>query len=147
MALKLKVKKLNSKAQIPQFQTDGAAGFDVKVIDVDDSTVSPGQSKVFGTGLAFEVPEGYVMLVFSRSGMGFKHDLRLSNCVGVIDSDYRGELKVKLAYDGMESYTVAEGERVVQCVILETPKVEILEVEELSDTDRGSLGFGSTGKN
>jgi dUTP pyrophosphatase len=101
----------------------------------------------YSTGLAFEVPEDHVMLVFSRSGHGFKSDVRLSNCVGVIDSDYRGELKVKLTCDkqgwGLE---INAGDRVAQGMIIPIEKVQFEEVKELSQTERGKNGFGSTGK-
>lgn len=142
------MKKLHPEAKIPEFQTKGAAGFDVQCIEVPEEgrVVAPGEPALFRTGLSFEVPENKVMLAFSRSGMGFKHDLRLSNCVGVIDPDYRGELMVKLAYDGEKNYTVANGERILQCVVLETTKIKIVEVEELSETERGENGLGSTGK-
>lgn len=148
MAQKLKVKKLHPDAQIPKYMTAGAAGFDVRAIvdPTDLRTVKPQNGVVFRTGLAFEVPEEHVMLAFSRSGMGFKHDLRLANCVGVIDSDYRGELYAKLAYDGPEDYTVENQERILQCVIIEAKQFEIEEVDELSNTERGESGCGSTGK-
>jgi dUTP pyrophosphatase len=151
MALnQIKVKKLNPRAQLPKYETAGSAAFDVRVLveEGQHSTVSPGESIAFGTGLAFEIPVGYVMLVFSRSGMGFMNDLRLSNCVGVIDSDYRGELKVKIAKDGPFdlSYPVKDQERMVQCIIVEASQVGILEVDELSTTDRGEKGLGSTGQ-
>lgn len=101
----------------------------------------------YSTGLAFEVPEDHVMLIFSRSGHGFKNDVRLSNCVGVIDSDYRGELKVKLTCDkigwGLE---VNAGDRVAQGMIIPVAKVSFEEVSELSETVRGTKGFGSSGK-
>lgn len=148
--MELKVKKLHPNAQLPKYMTDGAAGFDVRAIieDTDSSKVEPGKSALFRTGLAFEVPEDHVMLAFSRSGMGFKHDLRLSNCVGVIDSDYRGELFVKLAYDGPigTDYTVQDQERVLQCVLIEAKQFDIVEVTNLSETIRGENGGGSTGK-
>lgn len=148
--MELKVKRLNPRAQLPEYMTEGAAGFDVRAIidEGDKRQVAHGASVKFRTGLAFEVPEGHVMLAFSRSGMGFNHDLRLSNCVGVIDSDYRGELFVKLAYDGRDnsSYIVSDQERVLQCVVLESKQFKIVEVDELSETVRGENGSGSTGK-
>jgi dUTP pyrophosphatase len=148
--MELKVKKLTPEAQLPKYMTDGAAGFDVRVIIEPGETtqVAHGYPVIFRTGLAFEVPQDHVMLAFSRSGMGFKHDLRLSNCVGVIDSDYRGELFVKLAYDGTPEsiYDVQNQERVLQCVVLEAKQFAIVEVDELSTTVRGENGSGSTGK-
>lgn len=144
----LKIKKVHPRAQMPEYKTAGAAGFDVRAIleEGEQATVYPGKSVKYRTGLAFEIPEGWVMLAFSRSGMGFSHDLRLSNCVGVIDSDYRGELFVKLAYDGTDSYTVVDQERVLQCVLVPAPQFKLVEVTELSETERGENGSGSTGK-
>lgn len=149
----LKIKKILPTAQTPKYMTAGAAGFDVRVIidegtTFESNTVKHGKSVRYRTGLAFEVPEDRVMLAFSRSGMGFKDDLRLSNCVGVIDSDYRGELFVKLAYDGNkeEGYTVQNQERVLQCVLIPVEQYDFEVVEELSNTDRGESGGGSTGK-
>lgn len=145
----LKVKRLHPMAQLPKYMSDGAAGFDVRaILDDQASTVKHGEAVVFKTGLSFEVPQDHVMLAFSRSGMGFNHDLRLSNCVGVIDSDYRGELKAKLAYDGKntDGYTVADQERILQCVIIEAKQFEIIEADSLSSTKRGENGLGSSGK-
>lgn len=141
----LKVKKLHKDAIIPKYQTAGAACFDISTNN--DFEVYLGQdAKTFPTGLSFEVPENHVMLVFSRSGHGFKNDIRLANCVGVIDSDYRGELKVKLTNDTMNDYVVAPFERIAQAMILPVKQFEILEVEELTETERGNGGLGSTGK-
>jgi dUTP pyrophosphatase len=135
---------------LPKYQSEGAGAFDISAIldNGDLNRVESGKSVLFKTGLAFEVPKDHVMLAFSRSSMGFNHDLRLSNCVGVIDSDYRGELKVKLAYDGMygTGYSVSPDERIVQCIVIEAKQVEFELVDDLSTTERGENGFGSTGK-
>jgi dUTP pyrophosphatase len=151
MVVKLKVKKLHPNAKIPEYQTKGAAGFDISGIDDGESggadeLIENGGSKIFRTGLAFEIPEDHVMLVFSRSGMGFKNNLRLANCVGVIDEDYRGELLVKLTNDGMNDVSIQKDSRIAQGVILKLPEVEIEETDDLSETERGANGFGSTGK-
>lgn len=102
------------------------------------------------TGLAFEIPEGHVMLIFSRSGHGFKNNIRLGNCVGVIDADYRGPVKVKLAADDMgDWYTglcIEYGDRIAQGMVIPFPSVEFVVSDELSATERGKGGFGSTGK-
>lgn len=102
-----------------------------------------------GTGLCFEIPKGYGLFIFSRSGHGFKENTRLSNCVGVIDSDYRGEVKVKFCRDddkqSPHDYPFP-GERIAQAVLLRLPKVEFEEVKEIDETERGENGFGSTGK-
>jgi dUTP pyrophosphatase len=142
----LKVNLLSANSQKPVYKTKGAAGFDIST-DVNTSvTIPPTSSKVFSTGLAFEIPEDYVMLVFSRSGHGFNNDIRLSNCVGVIDSDYRGELKIKLHNDGVIDYTVAPFERIAQGVMVHAKQFDIVEVDSISETERGSGGYGSTGK-
>lgn len=99
------------------------------------------------TGWAFEVPTGHVMMIYSRSGHGFQHNVRLANCVGVIDSDYRGEVAVKLAQDsGGDKVVFRRGERIAQAMIIPVEQVEFQEVNELSETVRGNAGYGSTGK-
>jgi dUTP pyrophosphatase len=107
--------------------------------------VAPGRSIVVDTGLAVEIPAGFVMLVFSRSGHGFKSGVRLANSVGVIDSDYRGEVKVKLQNDGSTNFEVMPGDRVAQAMLLPVPVVSLEWADELSDTERGANGHGSTG--
>jgi dUTP pyrophosphatase len=139
----LKVKKLHSDAVLPRYQSDGAACFDlvaVDCIDYGDGTA------LYSTGLAFDIPQGYVLLVYSRSGHGFSKNTRLTNCVGVIDSDYRGEVFVKLIRDD-DFYTMPKiGDRVAQAMLMPVNQVEIQECEEMSETKRGVNGFGSTGK-
>ena len=109
-------------------------------------TVYGGQKCSIGTGLSMEIPEGYVGLVFARSGLACKNGLRLCNSVGVIDSDYRGEIKVVLHNDSEYVRGIKPGERVAQMIIMPYPKVTFTEVEELSDTVRGETGFGGTGR-
>jgi dUTP pyrophosphatase len=143
--LKVKVKRLYDSAILPTYATDGSGCFDIYTMLNGDTDYN--EPHTYSTGLAFEIPEDHVMLVFSRSGHGFKNDVRLSNCVGVIDSDYRGELKIKLTCDkigwGLE---VNAGERIAQGMIIPVPKVSFEEASDLSDTVRGSGGFGSSGK-
>jgi dUTP pyrophosphatase len=142
--MKLKIKRLDGRAIIPKFATDGAACFDLHALD--GGIVFGDDSLEFETGLAFEVPPGHVMLVYSRSGHGFKNDIRLSNCVGVIDSDYRGAVAVKLRADSIARSTgFYPGDRIAQAMIVALPVVQIEEVDELSSTARGAGGFGSTG--
>lgn len=157
--MQLKVKKLHPDAHLPRYATDGAACFDLHVIGTPDrylvEALEPGEATSFRTGLAFEVPAGHVMLIFSRSGHGFNNDVRLSNCVGVIDSDYRGEVRVKLRNDqqshlganpeNLTILTVKPGDRIAQALVLPIPSVELVEIGELSTTARGDGGFGSTG--
>lgn len=143
----VKVKKLNANAALPQYATDGSACFDIVGLNVEKSINSHENSVIYSTGLAFEIPEDHVMLMFSRSGHGFNDNVRLSNCVGVIDADYRGELKVKLTRDNnVSSIGITRGARVAQALVLPVAQVEFLEVEELSSTVRGENGLGSTGQ-
>ena len=138
----INVKKLHPDATLPTYGTAGAACFDLSVVTIEGLGLS---KATYGTGLSFEIPKDHVMLVFSRSGHGFKDDIRLSNCVGVIDSDYRGEVKVKLAADGIKPPRFNPGDRIAQAMILPVQQVSFALVDELSDTDRGTRGFGSTG--
>lgn len=158
--MKLKFKKLFPDAITPRYATAGAACFDLHAMTTSTFAqhLYPGEAVIVRTGLAFEVPEGHVMLIFSRSGHGFKDDVRLSNCVGVIDSDYRGEVAVKLRNDQQDVslmsiseravakfLRVGHGDRIAQAMIVPIPSVELEEVDGLSDTARGTRGFGSTG--
>ncbi len=144
----VRFKKLTPDAKIPYYATKGAACFDICRTDIEsESTYTGAFSITFKTGLAVEVPEGYAMLIFSRSGHGFTHDVRLANCVGVIDSDYRGELKVKLTSDRESGNTLITnpGDRIAQGMVIPVEEVQFLEVQELSGSERGEKGFGSTG--
>lgn len=143
--MELKFKKLNPEAVQPTYGSDGAACFDL--YGLTEGIVAPGMPLNVSTGLAFEVPEDHVMLVFSRSGMGFNNDTRLANCVGVIDSDYRGEVMVKLTRDGRPDNPtrVAVGDRVAQAMILPVARVTFEDVDWLEATGRSTSGFGSTG--
>jgi len=142
--MQVKIKKLHPNAVIPQYATTGAACFDL--VSVNEVMIIPGREHVaLKTGLAFEIPEGYVMMVYSRSGHGFKNGIRLANGTGVIDSDYRGEVMVKMHNDGSTALLVTAGERIAQAMIIPALQVELQVVDELSNTDRGSGGFGSTG--
>ena len=133
---------------MPKYQTAGAACFDLHaVIDSGFSAqVLHQRPMTVGTGLAFEVPQGFVMMVYSRSGHGFNHDTRLANCVGVIDSDYRGELRVRLASDARHGgLLVQHGDRIAQAMLVPVQQWELIEVQELSSTVRGDGAYGSTG--
>lgn len=147
--LKVKIKKLIPEAVIPKYAKPGDAGMDLVATSHEFEKNAAGRRmQVYGTGLAFEIPEGYVGLIFPRSSIA-KTDLALTNCVGVIDSGYRGEVKFKFAIDGgsratqESSYKV--GDRIGQIIIMPYPAVEFEEAEELSSTERGSGGFGSSG--
>ena len=148
--MEIKIKKLEANAIIPKLATVGAACFDLHAwLSTSHALVNLGSSVVIKTGLSFEVPEGHVMLIFSRSGHGFKQNVRLANCVGVIDSDYRGEVCVKLTRDESDGpdMRVVHGDRIAQAMILPVPKVSFAQVSDLSETERGAGGFGSTGAN
>lgn len=143
MSKQLRFTKLDYRAKTPVYATDGAGAFDIATIDT--GSVPPTWGITFRTGLAFEIPEGYSMFIFSRSGHGFKHGVRLSNAVGILDSDFRGELRVKLHNDGDSVFEAESGDRIAQAVIIETPRYEFIEVDALSPTERGTNGYGSTG--
>ena len=140
------VKKLNHKAVLPTYGSAEAAGADLYACLEGPVTIQPGETAWIPTGIALEVPRGCAGLIYARSSMGVKRGLAPANKVGVIDSDYRGEIRVVLLNHGKTAQTVAHGERVAQFLITPvlTPTYE--EVSELTDTDRGSGGFGSTGK-
>lgn len=148
--MNIKIQKLHPDARVPQYQTPGAACFDLHAI-IDERIpglcVIPWQPEVIRTGLSFEIPQGHVMLVYSRSGHGFKNDTRLANCVGVIDSDYRGEVMIKLTRDQGpgQAIIVRTGDRIAQAMIIPVQQVTFTEAESLSETERGTGGLGSTG--
>jgi dUTP pyrophosphatase len=155
----IKIKKLHPLAKVPAYAHDTDACFDLHACMVDGMAyigrhVEPGYPVTFGTGLAFEVPEGWAMLIFSRSGQGFNHGVRLANCVGVIDAGFRGEVMVKLTSDALESdfntdkppYFVQPGDRIAQAMLVPVHRVAFEVVEELGESERGAGGLGSTGQ-
>lgn len=144
--LKIKIKKLHPDAIVPAYASSGAACFDLHTVESGYVDEIDNVNEIFPTGLAFEVPTGYAMLIFSRSGHGFKHNIRLANCVGIIDADYRGEVKVKLAADFGGDMGVKAGDRIAQAMLVPNPRVHFEVTSELADTDRGAGGFGSTGQ-
>jgi dUTP pyrophosphatase len=143
----LGVKRLTDTAILPAFATAGAACFDLHAdLRADGyNQVYFRESEVIRTGLAFDIPEGYALMIYSRSGHGFKNDVRLANCVGVVDSDFTGEVKIKLTIDNEEGFIVEHGSRVAQAMLIKVPCVQLVEVDELKTTERGANGFGSTG--
>lgn len=142
--LQVKIKLLSDSARVPTYGSDGAACFDLYAADT--VAVAPGRRVVVKTDVAFEVPQGYVLKLYSRSGHGFKHGVRLANGTGIIDSDYRGHVPVCLQNDGNQAFIVELGDRVAQAMIVPVPRVEFQVVDELSETVRGEGGFGSTGR-
>lgn len=140
------VKKLKEKAVLPTYGSAQAAGADLYACLEEDLTIAPGETAFVPTGLAMELPVGYVGLIYARSGLACKRDLAPANKVGVIDSDYRGEFIVALHNHGKNPQTVSHGERVAQLVITPVLNVAFTEADDLSDTQRAAGGFGSTGK-
>lgn len=146
--MNVQIKLLSPAAAVPVYASEGAAAFDFFVPAGESYSIAPGTSQKVGTKVAMAIPDGYMMLMFSRSGHGAKHGVRLANCVGVIDSDYRGELIGAVTNDGPNAYTLAPGERFMQGIVLSRPVVSFTllgEGEELPETVRGAGGFGSTG--
>lgn len=143
----LNFRKINENTTTPVRGTEYSAGLDLYAdIDKETVTIEPNETLMVGTGICVEIPDGYFGAVFARSGIAFKRGLRPANCVGVIDSDYRGEIKVALHNDSALPQTIANGERIAQLVITPYVKVELKEVDILNDSDRGAGGFGSTGR-
>ena len=143
----IQVKRTDPRAILPRYATAGAAAMDLSAcLTGEEVTLAPGARTLIPTGIAVAVPCGHVGLLFARSGLAVKQGITLSNGVGVIDSDYRGELKVGLINLGREPYTVRHGERVAQLAILPVVQAQPVETEELDGTARGTGGFGSTGK-
>lgn len=142
--MNLKIKKLSDNAVIPTYGSEYAAGADLYSCE-GELTFEPGETKVVHTGLAMEIPVGYVGLIYARSGIATKRGLAPANKVGVIDSDYRGEIMVALHNHSNESQTIAASERIAQIVITPFLTVNYIESETLDETDRGVGGFGSTG--
>lgn len=141
----VKVKKLNPNAVLPTLGSAFAAGADLYALTETEISFAPNETKLIGTGLAMEIPEGYAGLIYARSGLASKRGLAPANKVGVVDSDYRGEIMVALHNHSDSVQTIAPKERIAQLVITPFLKAEYCEAEELSDTVRGEGGFGSTG--
>ena len=143
----VKVKKIDSRAILPTYGSAQAAGADLyALLEADTLEIAAGQTVLVGTGLTLEIPEGYVGLVYARSGLATKKGLAPANKVGVIDSDYRGEIKVALYNQSSIPQTISAGERIAQLVIAPYLSAVFEEADELSDTLRGAGGFGSTGR-
>ena len=144
--MKVKLKKLNKNAIIPTYGSPFSAGADLYACIDEDITIKAGETAFIGTGLAMELESGYVALVYARSGLACKKGLAPANKVGVIDSDYRGEIKVALHNHSSEERTVSVGERIAQMVVTPYIKCDFEEAQELDSTERGEGGFGSTGR-
>lgn len=149
--MELKVKalspKLGKEIPFPAYATPGSAGMDLRACIDAPVTIPAGERGLIPTGLAIALPgPEWVALVYARSGLAIKHGLAPANCVGVIDSDYRGEIVVGLLNSSKEDYTIEPGERVAQLVIMPVTQARVSVVEELDETERGTGGFGSTGR-
>lgn len=139
----IKVKTLSG--QLPQYETAGSAGMDIRAYIEEPVTIAPGKRALISTGLFMEIPEGYEVQIRARSGLAVKHGIGLTNGIGTIDSDYRGEIKVSLINWGEEEFTVNNGDRIAQIVVAKYERAELCQAEELSETERGAGGFGHTG--
>lgn len=146
MMERIRVKKLKSGASLPTYGTLEAAGADLYACLEAPVTIGPGESAFIPTGIALEVPRGCAGLIYARSGMACKRGLAPANKVGVVDSDYRGEITVVLHNHGSAAQTVCHGERIAQFIITPVLTPVYTEADELTDTQRATGGFGSTGK-
>ncbi len=145
MSFKLKVYKLNPKAALPAYATAGAAGMDLSACLDEDIIIPPLSTGIIPTGLAVDLPHGYEIQIRPRSGLSFKNGVTVLNTPGTIDSDYRGEIKVCLINLGKESFTVTNQMRIAQAVVSPVLMASVELIETLSQTERGTGGFGSTG--
>ena len=145
MGVKVNIKKLNDRAIIPSYGSEFAAGADLYACIEGETEIKPHETKVVPTGIAIELPPGYAGLIYARSGLATKKGLAPANKVGVVDCDYRGEVKVVLHNHSEEVQTIGAGERIAQLVITPYLTAKFVECETLSETVRGSGGFGSTG--
>lgn len=148
MEIKVSIQYVRENAKKPFYATEGAAGMDLSAAIDEPVLLKAGERTLIPTGIAIGLPErDCVVYLYARSGLGIKHGICLSNGVGVIDSDYRGEIKVGLVNLGGEDYIIEPGERIAQMVFAPVLHGELVEVERLDETERGNGGFGSTGRN
>lgn len=146
LSAKINIKKLTDTAKTPTRGSEHAAGYDLYADVKNQVMISPHETAKIGTGLAIEIPDGYFGAIFARSGLAAKEGLRPANCIGVCDSDYRGEYIVAVHNDSDQPRIIDPGERIAQLVVMPYLAVTFEEVTELTDTNRGEGGFGSTGK-
>ena len=145
--MKVNVKKLSDTATMPTRGSLAAAGYDLYANVSEDTRIAPHTTEKIGTGLAMEIPDGYFGGIYARSGIATKEGLRPANCVGVVDSDYRGEIIVAVHNDSDTPRIITPAERIAQIIIQPYLSVEFEEADELAESERGAGGFGSTGKN
>ena len=144
--VKVLVKKLNSKAQLPKYKTSGSSGMDLMALIENPIMIKPQESALIATGISIAIPKDTEVQIRPRSGLAAKSSISVLNTPGTIDSDYRGEIKIILFNHGKEDFTINNNDRVAQMVLMPILKAEFEEVEDLPETLRGSEGFGSTGK-
>lgn len=143
----VKIKKLaHFKGELPKYQSTHASGFDVRAQLEKPIVIKPRERAMVPTGLSFEIPSGYEIQTRPRSGLAWKHGLTIVNTPGTIDADYRGEVKILLLNNGEEPFEIQDQERIAQCVLVPVIQAQWIEANDLSETERGSGGFGSTGK-
>ena len=139
------IKRLSKEISLPKYETTGSSGMDLAANIVDNINIDPGKTAIIPTGLALSVPKGFEVQIRPRSGLAAKKKISVLNTPGTIDSDYRGEIKVILINQGQETFKVEKGLRIAQMVVCPVVQAQIKEVEDLSETERGKGGFGSTG--
>lgn len=141
----MKIKVVSKSGILPEYETEGSAGMDIRAYLEEDIVLGPGKRALVPTGLFTEIPAGFEIQIRARSGLAVKHGIGLVNGIGTIDSDYRGEIKVPLINWGEEPFTITNGDRIAQMVVCRYEKAELEQAESLSDTERGAGGFGHTG--
>tara|TARA_B110000259_G_scaffold103779_1_gene119328 strand:+ start:295 stop:732 length:438 start_codon:yes stop_codon:yes gene_type:complete len=142
---KIQIKKLSDSVLIPKYETSGSSGMDIAANTIKKIIINPGEKAMVPTGFSLAIPKGYEVQIRPRSGLAAKKNITVLNTPGTIDADYRGEIKVILINLGKEKFIIENGERIAQMVVCPVVQVNLEEVKELSCTERGSGGFGSTG--
>jgi len=142
---KILIKRLSKEISLPKYETAGSSGMDLAANIAGNISIDPGKTAIIPTGLALSVPKGFEVQIRPRSGLAAKKKISVLNTPGTIDSDYRGEIKVILINQGQETFKVEKGLRIAQMVVCPVVQAQIKEVEDLSETERGKGGFGSTG--
>ena len=142
---KLKITRTKPSAKLPERQTEGSVGYDISACLDADVEIQAGQTHKIGSGIAIALSQGYAAFIYARSGLGINHGIAPGNCVGVIDSDYRGEIIVGLRNSSDTPFTIRDGDRIAQMVVAKCELPEIILCDNLDETERGKGGFGSTG--
>jgi|TARA_B110000914_G_C15402948_1_gene418130 dUTP pyrophosphatase len=143
--IKILIKKISEEVIIPKYETEGSSGMDISAYIVEDIVIKPGEKSIIPTGFALSIPKNYEVQIRPRSGLSAKKGISVLNAPGTIDADYRGEIKVILINHGKETFVVENKMRIAQMVICPIIQARLEEVEDLSKTQRGAGGFGSTG--